>query len=68
MSRTAPQKNEQVCQLSREESRELFDRQARRYFKVSADTFIERLEAGEYGDPDENPDVMRMVMLLPFAR
>ncbi len=68
MSRVAPQRDEQIRELSREESRELFDRQARRYFKVSAATFVEKLEAGEYGDPDENPDVMRMVMLLPFAR
>lgn len=68
MSGIAPEKNEQVQELSREESRELFDRQARRYFKVSAATFIEKLKAGEYEDPDENPDVMRMVMLLPFAR
>lgn len=68
MNRTAFQANGQVQELSRKGSRELFDRQARRYFNVSGDTFIEKLEAGEYGDPDENPDLMRMVMLLPFAR
>lgn len=68
MQREAPQTNGYITDLNAEESHELFDQQARRYLGVSGDEFVRRLEAGEYGDPDDDPRVMRLVMLLPFAR
>ncbi len=60
--------NGHVRELSLEEGRRLFDKKARQYFGISGDEFIRRFEAGEYGDPDDSPSVMRLVMLLPFAR
>lgn len=68
MQREAPQTNGYIRDLSSEEGRDLFDRKARQYLDISGDEFVQRLEAGEYGDPDDNPKVMRLVMLLPFAR
>lgn len=68
MTEATAHKNGEVRELSREESRALFDRQAQRYLNVSGEEFIRKFEAGEYGDPDDNPAVMRLVMLLPFAK
>jgi len=68
----APQTNGHEYQMSKEESRELFDRDARRYLGVSGDEFLRAWDAGEYGDPDDRsknpPGVMRLAMLLPFVR
>ena len=62
----------QVRELSREEGRKLFDRQAHRYLGISGDEFLARWDTGEYGDPDDRaknpPGVMEMAMLLPFVR
>jgi hypothetical protein len=62
----------EVRELSREEGRRLFDRQARRYLGISGEEFLERWDAGEYGDPDDRtknpPGVMQLAMLLPFVR
>lgn len=59
-------------ELSPTEGRELLDRQAQRYLGVSGDEFVRSWDAGEYGDPDDrtknSPGVMRVAMLLPFAR
>lgn len=72
MTEATAHKNGEVRELSREESRELFDRQAQRYLGISGVEFIQRWEAGEYGDPDDRdknpPGVMRLVMLMPFVR
>ncbi len=68
MQQEAPQANGHIKDLTLEEGRDLFDRKARQYLGVSGDEFIRRLEAGEYGDPDDDSRVMRLVMLLPFAR
>ena len=64
----AAQTNGHARELSLEEGRKLFDKKALQYLGVSGDEFIRRLDAGEYGDPDDNSKVMRLVMLLPFAR
>ncbi len=72
MGHATAKENGHVRELSREEGRELLDRQTRRYLQVGGDEFIRRWDAGEYGDPDdrsENPAaVMRLGMLLPFVR
>lgn len=72
MQRATAQKDGQPRELSREESRELFDRQAERYLGISGEEFLKRWDAGEYGDPDDRsvnpPGVMRLAMLLPFVR
>jgi len=72
MEDTATSENGRIRELSREQGRELLDRQAQRYLNVSGDEFIRRWDAGEYGDPDDRsenpPAVMRLGMLLPFVR
>jgi len=59
-------------ELSREEGRGLFDRQARRYLDMSGDEFLSKWDDGEFGDPDDRtknpPGVMLLAMLLPFVR
>ena len=68
----AAQTNGRDRKLSREESRELFNRQAELYLGISGDEFIRRWDDGEYDDPDDRsknpPGVMRLAMLLPFIR
>lgn len=62
----------EVRELSREEGRKLFDRQARRYLGISGEEFLEKWDSREYGDPDDRaknpPGVMELAMLLPFVR
>jgi hypothetical protein len=66
------EENGYVEELSREQGRELLDRQTRRYLDLSVDEFIRRWDAGEFGDPDDRsanpPAVMRLGMLVPFVR
>lgn len=68
----AQQTGGEVRELSREEGRQLFDRQARRYLGISGEEFLKKWDAGEYGDPDDRtknpPGVMQLAMLLPFVR
>ena len=56
-----------VRELSDEQSWELFDGAARHYLDISGEEFLERWESGYYEDPDQ-PGIMSVVMLLPFAR
>jgi hypothetical protein len=64
----AAKTNGYIRDLNEQEGHDFFDRKAQQYLGVSGDEFIRLLEAGEYGDPDDDPRVMRLVMLLPFAR
>ncbi len=67
MEREAPDTNGYVKELTPEESRELFNRQAERYLNMTGDEFVRAWDAGEL-DPDSSPDVMRIAMLLPLVR
>lgn len=72
VQRGTPQANGHDRELSRQESWELFDREAKRYLDISGDEFLRAWDAGEYGEPDDRsknpPGVMRLAMLLPFVR
>jgi hypothetical protein len=57
----------EVRVLSREEGKLLLDEQARRYLQMSGEEFIRRWDAGEFDGP-ERSEVVRLAMLLPFAR
>jgi hypothetical protein len=54
--------------LSRSEGFALLDRRARAELGVSAKTFIQRWDAGRYAKRACQPEVVRVAMLLPFAR
>jgi len=57
-----------IKELTLEDGRELLDKQARRYLNMSGSEFIEKWEAGEFREDPDRPDVMRLVMLIPFAK
>jgi len=46
----------------------ILDEEARRYLHISAAEFIRRWDAGDYAADADRPEVMRVAMLLPFAR
>lgn len=54
--------------LSRSEGFALLDREARAELGVSGKTFIQRWNAGRYAKRACRPEVVRVAMLLPFAR
>ena len=57
--------------LNEEESREYFDRQARRLLGISGDEYLRRYDAGEYDrdlDDRELRAVMKLHMLENFVR
>lgn len=66
-TRTRPE-NERIRELSPDEGRALFDREARRVLNMSGDEFIAAWDAGRYDENPDQPDVMYLAMLLPFAR
>lgn len=57
-----------IRMLSRSEGLALLDRQARAELGVSGETFIKRWKAGRYARRANDPEVVRVAMLLPFAR
>ena len=54
-------------ELTREEGRAMFDRNAREWLGMSGDEFIEKWEAGEIEDPDRT-DVIMLAIMIPFGR
>jgi hypothetical protein len=61
------QRNGQIRELTHDEGRALLDARARRYLGISGDEFLRRWEAGDFRGVDR-PEVMRVVMAIPFAR
>ena len=57
----------EVREISPDEGKALFDRAARHYLRMSGEEFIRAWDAGIFKSSDE-PDVMAVAMLLPFAR
>ena len=55
-----------VQELDADEGRALLDRQARRYLGMSGEEFLRAWERGEL-DPDADPNVARVAMLVPFG-
>ena len=67
MERTVAREDAHIRELTDEQSWGPFDRAARYYLDVSGEEFLEHWESGYYEDPDGEPGVMSVVMLLPFA-
>jgi hypothetical protein len=63
----ATRTDNEIRELDLEAGRELVDEQARKYLGISGEEFARRWETGEI-DADDDPDVMRVAMLLGFAR
>lgn len=62
------QTNGHIKELSPEEGMRLFDNAAKYYLEISGQEFLERLNTGEFNDPDVDPDVAQVLALVPFAR
>jgi hypothetical protein len=56
----------EIRELTLEQGQQLLDDKARQYLGISGEEFRTRWEAGEI-DADDEPDVMRVAMLLPLA-
>jgi len=56
----------EVDELTPQQNRDLFDREARRLLGMSAEEFAAKWHAGEFRDNDD-PKVTRVAMLLPDA-
>ena len=63
---TAAREDRNIRELSDAEAWDLFDTAAHTYLKISGEEFLSRWQSGYYKDPDQ-PDVMGVLMLLPFA-
>ncbi len=59
--------NGQLREVTLAEGREILDARARRYLQMSGEEFLDRWRRGEFRDVDR-PEVMRVVMALPFVR
>jgi hypothetical protein len=58
---------ELAAELDRDAGLELLDEAAHRYLGINGEEFVRAWDAGKFEDPDR-PEVMRVAMLLPFAR
>jgi hypothetical protein len=63
-------KKQLATRLTVSEGRQLFDRMARLYLRISGDEFIRRWKAGAYAqlDLDEDPRIIQLTMLHPMPR
>jgi hypothetical protein len=57
----------EVRELDQDEGKALLDKAARRFLKMSGDDFRLAWNAGKFDDDPDRPEVMSVVMLLPFA-
>jgi len=53
--------------LNKKEAAEAFDRVARRTVNMSGPEFVEAWYRGDFPDPDGVPNIMNLVMMLPFV-
>lgn len=71
MTDTAACTETEIEWLTDEEARTIFDEQARKTMGISGDEFLRRWDAGELeaiADGPDHPAVMRLAMLISFAR
>jgi hypothetical protein len=66
MGRTAAREDRHIRELDQEQSWQLFDDAAQHYLHISGEEFLELWRSGYYEDPDQ-PEIMSVLMLLPFA-
>ncbi len=65
----ATAKNENLIkELTLEEGWELLDKQARKYLNMSGKEFVKKWEAGDFDEDPDQPELMRLAMLLPFVK
>ncbi len=57
-----------VKELTLKQGSALLDKQVRKYLHLSGDEFIKKWDAGEFDENPDRPEIMRLVMLIPFAK
>jgi hypothetical protein len=57
-----------IQELSKNQARKMFDRQAKHYLNISGKEFIRRWKTGAFNGKADTPAVIRVAMLLPFGR
>ncbi|MBA3891854.1 MAG: hypothetical protein H0X64_15135 [Gemmatimonadaceae bacterium] len=62
----AIQTDNEIRELTPQQGRQLLDEKAQQYLGLTGEEFRDRWEAGEL-DPDADPNVMRVAMLLPLG-
>ena len=61
----APVEDNRVRKLTRGEAWQLLEEPTRKRFHIGLQESINRWLAGEYGEPDDNPDALEIAVLLP---
>ncbi len=54
--------------ITREEAWAMLDEETRRYLGIGVAEFARRYNAGEYDDPDDDPQIMRLGFRLEFLQ
>jgi hypothetical protein len=60
--------NGEIRELTPEEGRRLLDCEARRILGISGEEFIRAWDEGKFDEDPDQPGLMHVAMLLPFAR
>lgn len=71
MVATAEEVTSHIRWTTPDEGRDFFDVQARHLLGISGDEFLRRWDAGEYDelvDDSRHPEILRLAVLIPFAR
>lgn len=62
----ATQTDDEIRELTPEQGQQLLDDKAEQYLGMAGEEFRARWDAGQL-DPDADPNVMRVAMLLPLV-
>lgn len=65
---TKTDKHSKIKDLSGTEAKAFFDRQSRRYLGISGEEFVRKWDRKEFNGKMDTPAVVRLSVLLPFAR
>ena len=57
-----------IHQVDQSEGLKILDQAARHYLDMGGEEFLEAWDSGRFDDEPDRPEVMRVAMLIPFAR
>lgn len=59
---------EYAQELTNEQAKIFFEAVVKRRLKIGTEEFLRRLDAGEYEGKEEDPRILKLLMLLPMIR
>ncbi len=68
MAQLPVETNVTIEELSRDDGYAMLDRLSKQCCNMGVDDFISAWESGAFDDDPDNPEIMRLVMLLPFVQ